>query len=154
MINLNKTIHFILIFLIANYSHIKLGISDELPLISCNKYLNSTAALYGLWTAELTQTAQTPTQTQTATLQFEKHPELANSVSGGVNRGGQISEAAGDVDDGSFTLEESSDGKTISAVWDGEMQPGSCGKEIKGAWTDQRNGQIWQFVLRKVPGWN
>lgn len=131
-----------------------LGIADELPLDTCNKYFNSSSALYGLWRAELSQAAPTSVQTQTATLLFEKNPDLADSVSGGVNRGGQISQAAGDLDDGSFTLEESPDGKTITALWDGEMQPGSCGKEIKGTWTDQRDGQIWQFVLRKVPGWN
>ena len=110
--------------------------------------------LYGLWKAEMQGQGPNGKLTQTATLLFEKHPELAGSVTGGVNRSGQISQAAGDLDDGSFTLEESPDGKTITAVWEGELEAVSCGKTIQGTWTDQLSGQVLQFVLRKLPGWN
>ena len=131
-----------------------MAIAQQLPLTICNNYAESSALLYGLWKAELQGQGPSGNQAQTATLLFEKHPELAGSVTGGVNRGGQISQAAGDLDNGSFTLEESPDGKTITAVWDGELEPGSCGKTIQGNWTDQLSGQVLKFVLRKVPGWN
>ena len=95
---------------------------------------------------------------------FEKHPELAGSVSGAVNRNGVRSQCAGDVeDDGTFTLEESDNGQTISATWTGAVVDGSCGKEIKGTWIKTNitstaypaTGQATNhsFVLRKLPGW-
>ena len=37
----------------------------------------------------------------------------------------------GDVDDGQLTLEESLDGKRISATWVGEVVEGSCAREIR-----------------------
>ena len=131
-----------------------MGNSYELSTHICNNYSESIVLLYGLWKAELQAEGTSGTPTQTATLLFEKHPELPGSVTGGINRGGQISQAAGDLDAGSFTLEESPDGKIIAAVWDGELEPSSCGKTIKGSWTNQLTGQVLQFVLRKVPGWN
>ncbi len=112
--------------------------------------------LYGLWRAEFDGQPG-------ATLLFEKHAELAGSVSGAVNRDGVRTLCAGDVDDGEFTLEESDNGQTISATWSGTVIDNSCGKEIRGTWikslsTTATNAALGQasnhrFVLRKLPGW-
>ena len=37
----------------------------------------------------------------------------------------------------------------ISAVWSGEMQPGSCGKEFKGTWRNAADDSTHPFVLNK-----
>lgn len=103
--------------------------------------------LYGLWRAEFAGLAQG------ATLLFEKHPELAGSVRGAVNRDGAKSLLAGDVDDGVFTIEESDNGQAISATWSGVVAEGSCGKEISGTWIRASDASTRRFVLRKLPGW-
>jgi len=46
-------------------------------------------------------------------------------------------QVVGDVDDGQLTLEESEDGKRISATWLGEVTEGRCGKEIRGTWSPE-----------------
>lgn len=108
--------------------------------------------LYGLWHAEFEGLSQG------ATLLFEKHPELAGSFSGTVNRDGVKALLAGDVDQGELTLEESLDGQHISATWLGTVVENSCGKEIKGLWNNTSNkapgGAVSHpFVLHKLPGW-
>jgi hypothetical protein len=60
---------------------------------------------------------------------------------------------AGDVDNGAFTLEESTDGRAISATWSGSFADQACGKEIRGTWTDTATRIERAFVLRKQPGW-
>lgn len=102
---------------------------------------------YGLWRAEFSDGGPG------ATLLMEKHPELAGSFAGQVNRNGAITQLAGDVDNGSVTLEESTDGKQISAVWQGQVVATSCGKEVTGVWTLTTPPQSRRFVLRKLPGW-
>lgn len=108
--------------------------------------------VYGLWRAEFEGLAQG------ATLLFEKHPELAGSFRGAVNRDGVKALLAGDVDQGELTLEESLDGQHISATWLGTVVENSCGKEIKGLWNNTSNqapdgAASHPFVLRKLPGW-
>jgi hypothetical protein len=111
--------------------------------------------LYGLWRAEWPAAAGQPALT--ATLLFERHPELKDSVFGTIRRETmghpQMAQLAGDVDDGDFTLEESVDGRSISAVWTGRVVEESCGKEITGTWTRSADPTPRSFVLRKVPGW-
>jgi hypothetical protein len=102
--------------------------------------------LYGAWRAEFTPGAS-------ATLRLEKHTEFAQSVSGEITRGNVRAQVAGDVEDGDFHLEESSDGIRIAAVWAGQVVDGSCGKEIKGTWKHHKDGTERTFVLRKTPGW-
>ena len=99
--------------------------------------------LLGLWRAEFEG------QAQGATLLLEKHPELAESVRGGINRDGERGEVAGDVDDGEFTLEESANGINISATWLGDVVEGSCGREIRGTWQGEGERRAHDFVLRK-----
>ncbi len=113
--------------------------------------------LYGLWRAEVYGQPGAPPL-------FGKHAELAGSVMGAVNRDGVRTQCAGDVDnDGTFTLEESDNGQTISATWSGTVVEGSCGKEIKGIWIKSNTNNNAHppagptpghpFVLRKLPGW-
>lgn len=104
--------------------------------------------LYGTWHAELGGLPEG------ATLVFEKHPELAGSVSGHVTRAGVSAQIAGDVDDGTFTLEESLDGQHISATWLGTVVENACGKEIRGTWNNSTHNSTAPFVLRKQPGWH
>jgi hypothetical protein len=136
--------------------------------------------LYGMWRAQLdaakavvpTASASAPalaasaasspstsapslasTASVSATLRFERHPELAESVRGRVERDGASIQLAGDVDEGDFTLEESQDGQRISATWIGRVVNGSCGKEIRGTWTNAADSSTRTFVLRRQPGW-
>lgn len=102
--------------------------------------------LFGQWRAELEGG-------ESAALTLHKNPELTQSVAGVVQRGSVRAQLAGDVDDGEFLVEESQDGKRISAVWSGKVVEGSCGKEIRGTWSDHRDARTRSFVLRKTPGW-
>jgi hypothetical protein len=101
------------------------------------------AQMLGLWRAEFDGTGHV------GTLLIEKHPLYAESFSGTINRDGERSLLAGDVEDGEFTLEESRDGKRIAATWLGEVVEGSCGKEIRGTWSAEGDGQPHGFVLKK-----
>ena len=86
-----------------------------------------------------------------ATLLLERHPELAESVRGAIDRDGERALVAGDVDDGEFTLEESVDGVHIAATWSGTVIDGSCGREIRGDWQRAADPAPRAFVLRKLP---
>lgn len=99
--------------------------------------------LLGLWRATFDGLAQG------ATLLLEPHPELAESVRGAINRNGERALVAGDVDDGEFTLEESTDGTNISATWSGTVVDGSCGREIRGDWQATGGAPALAFVLRR-----
>jgi hypothetical protein len=99
--------------------------------------------LFGLWRAEFVG------QGHVGTLLLEQHALYAASVSGTINRNGERSRLAGDVEDGEFTLEESADGQRIAAAWLGEVVEGSCGREIRGTWKAEGDAQTYPFVLRK-----
>ena len=101
------------------------------------------ADMIGLWRAEFDG------QGHAGTLLLEKHAIYTESISGFINRDGQRSQLAGDVEDGEFTLEESADGKRIAATWIGEVVEGSCGREIRGTWTAEGDTKARAFVLRK-----
>ncbi len=87
-----------------------------------------------------------------AELELTPHPELAASVRGRLQRAGSQALLAGDVDQGDFTLEESINGTNISATWIGQVVPDSCGKEIRGTWTQENPPLSLSFVLRKQSG--
>lgn len=142
----------IAIFIIANQAHLTCArgqiLSENLPKTACTAPADLLPVqLYGLWRAEFDGLAQP------ATVLFEKHPELAGSIAGGVNRGGSKTLAAGDVDNGVFSLEESDNGQNITATWSGVVVEGSCGKEISGTWNNAISNTSHRFVLRKQPGW-
>ncbi|KQP12249.1 hypothetical protein [Pseudorhodoferax sp. Leaf267] len=107
------------------------------------------AHLYGAWRAQWPDAPDRPT----ATLRLERHEELTDSVRGRVERDGVSAQVVGDANDGDFTLEESLDGQRISANWIGEVVEGSCGKEIRGVWTDGNTGTQRAFILRRQGGW-
>jgi hypothetical protein len=82
-------------------------------------------------------------------LQLAKHPEFAETLTGHVERNGERTTVAGDVDDGELTLEESRNGRNISATWLGDVVEGSCGREIRGTWKAEGTPIERPFVLEK-----
>ena len=101
-------------------------------------------ALYGKWTASFDGGPP-------AGVQLARHPEYEGSVRGTIVRDGVTAQLAGDVDDaGLLTLDESLDGERISAVWSGDMQKESCGKEFQGTWRNSNDDSTQRFVLRKA----
>lgn len=105
--------------------------------------------LYGQWQVQIDG------QPGSASLRLEKDPEQPESLVGNINRTGKLAQVAGEMEQGNFSLEESDDGTRISATWAGQVSDGSCGKEIKGLWTNtlQDNASPQAFVLRKPAGW-
>jgi hypothetical protein len=117
--------------------------------------------LYGTWQVELIGSLPAtdkagapllPTPTERASMVLQKNPDYDDSLGGWLQWSNQKVSVVGDIDDGSFSLEESDDGTRISAVWEGEIMPGSCGKAITGT---RRVGEVLTpFVMRKATGWN
>lgn len=105
-------------------------------------------ALYGSWEASIDG------QSGTATMVLERHPEY-EGVRGSVTRPGQSpAQLAGDIDpEGQLALDESQDGKTISASWSGALRPDSCGKEFTGDWYRSSDDSKHPFVLRRSATW-
>ncbi|CAN5660401.1 hypothetical protein BH10PSE18_BH10PSE18_28360 [soil metagenome] len=112
--------------------------ADELPV----------QALYGTWEARFDGVPGV------ARVTFAPHPDYAGSVRGTIVREGTNdagSQLAGDIaDDGLLTLDESRDGRSISAVWSGDMQAASCGREFKGTWRNAIDDRTRNFVLHKT----
>lgn len=106
-------------------------------------------ALYGDWALRLEGVPGT------AQVQFEKHPDYAG-VRGTVRRetgANRVTNAhlAGDIDDdGLLSIDESIDGRSISGVWLGELQPDSCGKEFRGIWRNASDDSTHPFILNKI----
>lgn len=100
-------------------------------------------ALLGTWKAEMQG------EWDTATVTLVPHPDYVQSFRGSVERKGQRSQVAGDLDDEGFTLEESADGVHIAATWLGDVVDGSCGREIRGTWTRDGETTGRTFTLRK-----
>lgn len=103
-------------------------------------------ALVGLWRAAFED------GTPAGSLLLEPHPEHAGSLAGALNRDGVRAQVAADLEDGELTLEESADGRRISATWLGMVVEGSCGREIRGQW-QPREGAARPFVMRRAGGW-
>ena len=100
------------------------------------------AHLVGTWQASVEGAAP-------VSITLEKHPEFAETVRGFLERGGKRIALAGDVDDGELTLEESEDGKHISAAWLGDVVEGSCGREIRGTWKAEGAAAGHSFVMTR-----
>ncbi|MBS0454423.1 MAG: hypothetical protein JSS14_24250 [Proteobacteria bacterium] len=103
--------------------------------------------LYGYWVARID--GQEP-----ATVVLQRHLAY-DGVSGSILRTGkQPAQLAGDIDaEGQLALDESQDGKSISASWSGTLKPGSCAKEFVGSWYRSSDDSHHPFVLRKSDEW-
>ncbi len=100
-------------------------------------------------------------------MRLERHAEFSESVAGSVLRdlgtartGGHAARAqlAGDLENGFLTLDESSNGISITGTWNGELVKESCGKKFTGLWKDTRDNAPPDtpevpFTMEKVPGW-
>ena len=97
----------------------------------------------------------------TATMVLERHAEFSDSLAGTVTRPAPKTQApvqaalAGDLDGGLLLLDESSDNIRITASWNGEMVPGSCGMAFAGQWkdlsADMDNTPDIRFTLTRLP---
>ncbi|MET0544352.1 MAG: hypothetical protein ABWZ88_21635 [Variovorax sp.] len=103
-------------------------------------------ALFGQWEARLEGAPGV------STVELARHPEYAG-VRGKVRRpDGTSAELAGDVDDeGLLALDESQDGRAISATWSGTLQAASCGEVFEGTWRRAADDYTTRFTLRKLP---
>jgi hypothetical protein len=109
------------------------------------------SSLYGTWVLEISSEDGTRIL-QRGRVELEKNPEYAGSVSGWMYLQDRKIFVAGDLSQGEVSLEESDDGTRISAVWEGAVADGSCGKAITGT---RRVGEVMTtFVLRRSSGWN
>ncbi len=107
--------------------------------------------LYGNWVVEIASLDGAQILHR-GRIELEKNPEHADSVSGWMHIQDQKIFVAGDMDAGAFSFEESDDGTRISAVWEGAVADGSCGKAITGM---RRAGELQtRFVMRRATGWN
>lgn len=102
-----------------------------------------------------------------ATMHIERHAQFSDSVAGYINRDLGLSsgaghaaraQLAGDLEDGFLTLDESSNGISITATWNGEMVEASCGKKVTGTWKDTSasapaDAPDIPFMMEKIPGW-
>ena len=103
-------------------------------------------ALYGTWQARFDNDAGA-----VAVVQLSRHPDYEGSVRGTIDRGGITAQLAGDIDDaGILNLDESQDGRSISGIWLGTLEAGSCGKEFRGTWRNAADDSMHPFVLNKT----
>lgn len=108
-------------------------------------------ALYGDWQARFDGLPDA------ALVRLGKHPEYAG-VRGTITRTAaapsartSVAQLAGDVDDeGELAIDESLDGRSISGVWSGSLQPDSCGREFKGTWRNAADDSTHPFTLKKT----
>lgn len=83
-------------------------------------------------------------------IHLAKHPDYVG-VKGTISRGTSVAQLAGDIDDaGQLSMDESQDGHSISGIWLGMLQPGSCGKQFKGTWRNVADDSMHPFVLNKT----
>ena len=93
-------------------------------------------------------------------MQLQRNPEFAESLAGRFDIEEKSLEVFGDIEAGAFDLEETNNGKDISAIWKGRVVEGSCGQTILGTRrsvaqnSEQSREQniVQSFVLRR-PGW-
>lgn len=131
----------------------------EAPSAVCTAALDMTPAhLYGLWDFKLWPAGGSESQPSVVgTVSFERHPDYPGSVRGQTRRADASAPAlvSGDVIDGEFHLEESSNGIDIDAVWSGVPQP--CGHALRGTRRAPENAASesvpLHFLLHKAPGW-
>lgn len=99
------------------------------------------AQLHGAWRVQFRQPP--PGWPAQAKVRLQAHLAFKDSLAGAIERAPAaghptLAALAGDLDEGQLVLDESSDGLRITAVWEGAVVPGSCGREIRGYWKDTR----------------
>ena len=136
----------------------------QTPAVACTPPADmAPAQLYGLWQLVLwpQDGGSETTPASTGALLFERHPEYPGSVRGNLKRTtpGNDREAlvSGDVTSGEFNLDESADGVTMDAVWEGNVTASGCGQELRGIRRPAEGRATLEpamnFVLKKAPGW-
>ena len=107
-----------------------------------------TRSLYGAWEARIDG------QPGVARVELRRHPDY-DGVRGTIQRAGQPpAQLAGDINpsDGQLALDESQDGRSISASWTGVMDAQSCGKRFSGNWHAATDDKDHAFTLDRVQG--
>ena len=138
--------------------------SAQTPAAACAPPADmAPAQLYGLWQLVLwpQDGGSEAAPTSTGALLFERHPEYPGSVRGNLKRTtpGNDRQAlvSGDVTSGEFNLDESADGVTMDAVWEGNVTASGCGQELRGIRRPAEGRAtpevVMNFVLKKAPGW-
>ena len=138
--------------------------SAQTPSVTCPQPGEmAPAQLYGLWQLVLWPQigGSEAAPASTGALLFERHPEYPGSVRGNLKRTtpGNDRQAlvSGDVTSGEFNLDESADGLTMDAAWEGTVTPSGCGQELRGirrpAEGRPAGEPVMNFVLKKAPGW-
>jgi hypothetical protein len=146
--------------LVANSSAQTAQAATTAPAIVCPNAEDLTPAdLYGLWRLVLwPEGGSESAPVSTGAMLFGPHPEYPGSVRGRLRRSGPgadlEAEVAGDVaDDGEFSLDESTDGTSIDAVWTG--LPTDCGRTVRGlrrpAIGRATEAPALQFLLQRTP---
>lgn len=79
------------------------------------------------WTDGARQRGEEPWQ-----LVLAPHPEYKGSLKGHLSRGQAMHLVVADWDDDTLTMEESEDGRRISATWQARASDGQCGRELRG----------------------
>jgi hypothetical protein len=135
--------------------------------------------LFGRWAVRYSHPP--PGLAATATMVLKRHAEFSDSLAGTVTRPAPATQPdnqspnqssdqprhqplpphplqsalAGDLDGGFLLLDESSDHIRITASWNGEMVPGSCGTAFAGLWkdlsVDSDNTLDIPFTLTRMP---
>lgn len=104
--------------------------------------------LFGAWSVLL----EGGGQSIVTRMQLQRNPEFAESLAGSFSLGAQAFEVFGDIEAGAIDLEESANGKDISAIWKGRVVEGSCGQTILGTRRNVADNKEQSFVMRR-PGW-
>ena len=142
---------------------IKLPSTGEVAACPAAKLLKA-AQIHGQWRVSFkSPPAGLPA---TATLLIERHAQFGDSVAGFVSRNlvaptpGHAARAqlAGDLEDGFLTLDESSNGISITGTWNADVVEGSCGRSIRGTWKDTSSNAPPDapeiaFTMERLAGW-
>ena len=156
------------IFIIAACAHIHWAIAQnntlKEPKTACLSAKNIKAPqLYGIW--QVTFISPPAGLPNTAVMLLERHAEFSDSLAGIVSRNNVTAKShsakaalAGDVEDGTVILDESSNNISITGTWNAELVEGSCGQQIKGVWKDTSasappDAPDVPFTMVRRPGW-
>ena len=135
------------------------------PAVACPSSTEmSTPQLYGVWQLTLwpQEGGSEASPASRGAVLLERHPEYPDSVRGTLKRstaGNDVQAlVSGDVSNGDeFNLDESADGVTMDAVWEGNVTPVDCGQELRGirrsAEGSASRDPVMHFLLKKSSGW-